>query len=71
MRARCAKTAERIDILFGVETPRVLGPEEHYIRCESQSPHGEGRGIRRGLRQITLSTCCFCDADACDSLAVV
>jgi len=40
-RASCAKTAERINVLFGVEVP---------------IPHGEGEGIRCGLCQITLVT---------------
>jgi len=46
----CAKTAERIEVLFGVKT---WGPKEHHVRRGSYSPHGDGEG--EALHYITLS----------------
>jgi len=49
---RLAKTAERIDVLFEME---ALGDAKTEIPT---IPRGKGMRIRRGLRQITLATCC-------------
>jgi len=49
----CAKTAERIEVLLGVNT---LG-RNVVLNGGKSDPLGKGRRIRCGLRQITLSTC--------------
>jgi len=50
-RLGCAKTAEQIEVLFGVETVVLYGiPDLPTVREE----------VRRGLRQITLFSCWLC-----------
>jgi len=53
MRAGCAKSAEWIDVLFGVETP---GHPRNILLDGVPIPHGEG-GVRCGRCQGTLATC--------------
>jgi len=57
----CAKTAERIDVLFGVETSgdpiSIVGPLDGVPYPTAR------REVRCGLRQITLATCpCSCNS---------
>jgi len=51
MRLCFAKTVERIEVLFGVQTPGAQGTRR-------------GKGIRCGLRQITLATVRFATESA-------
>jgi len=46
MRAGCAKTAEQINVLFGVE---ALGDQRNIVLCGVPIPHGEGRGLDAAL----------------------
>jgi len=48
------KTTERIDILFGVETPR---DPRNIVLDGGPNPHSESEGVRCGLCQITVATC--------------
>jgi len=45
-RADCAKTAENIDVLFGVKTPEA---SRNIALYRGPYPHGEGEGVRCGL----------------------
>jgi len=51
--AHLCKTAERIEVLFGLET---LGDQRHIVLDGSRDPHTLRR-IRCGLCQITLASC--------------
>jgi len=72
-RVGCAKTAERIDVLFGMETSgNRRNIDEKGERCPH--PHSKWEGVRCGLRQITLTTCqeshiglllCHCNFPRC------
>jgi len=55
MRLRCANMAERIDVLFGMETP---GDARNIVLDGVFQLLWRGKaGIRCGLHQITLATC--------------
>jgi len=50
----CAKTAEQIKILFGINT---LGGPRNIVLDGRPKPQNDGRGIRCSFRQITLVSC--------------
>jgi len=52
--AGCAKTADRIDVLFWVETP---GDPGNVVLDGVSLPYGEEEGVQYGLCQITLVAC--------------
>jgi len=53
----CAKMAEQIKMLFGVNTRGGLRNMVLDGGPNSEFPYSEERGIRCSLRQITLSSC--------------
>jgi len=55
-RARCAKIAERVDVLFGVETPR---DPRKIVLDRVPISRGEGKRVDAPCRQITLATCFY------------
>jgi len=63
---RCAKTAERIEVLFGVKTIGTVEHEGHIVLHRVPIPTERrcvGTGIRWGFHQITLAIClhaCLC-----------
>jgi len=54
-REECAKTVQRIEVLFGMKTLRNL---RNTVLNRGLHPHNWGERIRCGLCQITLATCC-------------
>jgi len=53
-RAECLKTAEQIDVLFGVNTS---ADPRNIVSDGSPYPPRQGEKVRCGLYQITLSVC--------------
>jgi len=65
-RAGCAKSAERIDVLFWMETPG--NPRNIvYMGVPDSITHGKGKGVRCGLCEITFAT--IYDRDRRDAAA--
>jgi len=57
-RAACEKTAERINVLFGVETPK--DPRNVVLDGASWYSHGEGEAVRCGFCPVTLAKVSKC-----------
>jgi len=68
MQAGCAKTAERIDVLFGAET---TGDPRNIVLDGGSHPPRRWEGVRCGLCQITLATCLLSSAHPSLSVASV